>query len=271
MTKPLWNHSLSADGFYLTPRYNSHAALPDRPEPEDRLFNPDLDTITMRPQKIGEIYDRQTFSGHGYDVMNVSLGIKEAQSDTYYIPRELAPFREAIQTIIDKEHNTTPLAFTQIAQIAVRHCTPGTVKWHFDGGNTEQGTRTYNVADIDPTEFMDVPLFLSAHERCELENEHPYKQLLQAARNGLECLSMERSDIYHLQPYEISRHFMSTYHRAGADEARTLVSVFYRAQTGSEFMTFNPMIPVFNRVSLPLDQAAHALRAYRSVQKQSYG
>lgn len=262
---------LSDTGIILRPRYMNAAGPSHIPETET-AYSPTRHHRTHTPRSLGLLCNQTAFSAAFPCLVQIDIQIKSAQSDVYYIPRELAHLAEFYQMTIDHEHNRTPTAFTRGVYLQVRQGLNSPAGyWHYDIGNPSS---TYLVVDKDPTIYAPgfplrlLPSLKRSFAAATLSQDQGRELLLHATDFSI-LKRCRQNDIPTLRfrPYEVARHDHLTVHRGVSSRGRTLATTGYIDSDQPALYNFldmnNNMFPqIAETRSAPVEEAAERLARY---------
>lgn len=278
LEKPLKVADLSGRGFKLTPIYNGNNP-PQKLAPNDRLFDPRIDTHTHTPDYVGTVQDTEMFS-HWPErpLERIHLALKLPQSHVYHVPSELGQFREFLQTSINYAHNNSPLAFTSAAFISVVQGGWVPSMWHFDTVRRPRHThpvRVFVCTDKKPTQYLWKQRYLDIGDPFEYAAQGwKPTEMMQYATDfrDLQRRPVADRDIRSFEPYDISCHDIQTLHRGLWSPTRTSVVLGYaHSDVEASYLSKSPhnvnpllrdTIKNLGHETAPIEEAPDRLQSY---------
>lgn len=270
MGKIIISKDLSDTGFTLRPAYRN--GTPPGLLRTERAYDPGRDKKTHNPRSLGVLADRAGFSRPYGRPVSIDIQVKAAQSDVYYLPRELLQFKEALQCTINRAHNRSASAFTQGAFMQIRQSliSPAT-SWHYDIGNP---SLTFLVADQHIAKYAAgfplrlLPEMKRAFREASLSQMEGREMLFAATDfKTLRKFRKNAVPIIQMQPYELVEHDHLALHKGTLSKDRTLYTLGYIDSDQPDFYGFygldNKMKPDISKVrTAPREEAVERLVRY---------
>ena len=228
MPSPIIHTSTPLSGKYFTlkPLFGEKAA-PLIPEPDDRLYHPDLDEYSHSGQSIGKLSKLGCKMFDATKKRSIIAFIKKSNRDLYSIPVEMASATEFIQKAINFEHQNSPNAFKRTAMLKLSAPHTGGEKWHFDVKENSAGPmRTYCCTNESPTQYARIK-FRPEIVDFPYSKERAHEFMIAASGFDRGADTIEAEEFYTAGPYEISRHNGISVHRGFGGETRILASLYY--------------------------------------------
>jgi hypothetical protein len=261
------NSDLSGQGIILKPTYNKHA-FPTALEKDDRVFDPRRECKTHSAQVVGSIQDRQLFSQPFHDKESLALWliIKRPMSDIYHLPKELKPYKEFVQTVMNYEHNKTPAAFTRAATLYIRQGTGTDTTWHYDTLAEEKSPSWHYICSSALPTKGRILTFSKKHLESVIF-DGSFSALYDLTDFDTPEKTALKSAQFMSQPYQITRHSSSCLHKgtpATESHDRTFASVSFVDLADDEYgydYYDSPLMNKFKKTySAPYEDSPDILR-----------